>query len=124
VTSLTEAQLRRQNDELRKLVFDLAAMIVRTVAERRALLRTALERRPELANVADLKLRKNISPSELVTQLHDTGMRCAHLSHTVSDPGMAREFESFGAELADLAQRLEAVLADPEASQEGHTPQA
>jgi hypothetical protein len=54
-----------------------------------------------------------MSPSEMVLHLRDAAMLCAQISRASDDSRIGREFESLSIELADVAQRLSTLFADP-----------
>jgi hypothetical protein len=51
-----------------------------------------------------------MSPTEIAPRLRDVATRCAHLSRECADGHIGQEFESLSVELADVAERLEALI--------------
>jgi hypothetical protein len=98
-------QLRRERDGFRDLVVQLCTIILRNLVEQRPL--------PRLYNADTPPLpRQEMSPTEIAPRLREVATRCAHLSRDSADRNIGREFESLGVELADVAERLEALFAD------------
>jgi hypothetical protein len=115
VTSSSEAQLRKENDELRKLIVQLGITTLRAVRESGALLWTVLERRSlrTLPSAMASPLPEEIAPSEMVLYLRDAALQYIRLSRASADSRTAQQFEALSLELADVAQRLKILFDDP-----------
>jgi hypothetical protein len=100
-------RLRREKEDLRDLVVQLSTIVLRNLVEQKRL--------PRLySGAAPPALPPAMSPTEIVPRLREAAMRCAHLSRERADSRIRREFESLSVELADVAERLEALIAgDP-----------
>ena len=110
----TIAQLQKENNDLRDLVVQLSNIILRNVVgATRAL--SQLHSRQNLSSSPS-----TMSPIEIVPRLRDVALLCAHLSRD-SHPNSetARELESLGVELADVAERLAAIFFIPDGDREG-----
>jgi hypothetical protein len=111
----TKPQLRKENDELRKLVVRLGITCLRAVHETEVLLETVLKGSSlrTLPSVTAPLLLEETSPSEIVVHLRDAAMQCIRLSRASGGGRMERGFENLSVELADVAQCLEALFACP-----------
>jgi hypothetical protein len=55
-------------------------------------------------------LPQAMSLTEIAQRLREVAIRCAHQSRERADSPIGQEFESLSVELADVAQRLEALI--------------
>ena len=97
-------QLRREKNDLRELVVQLSTIILRSLVEQRQLPKLYSSEAPPL-------LPQAMSPTEIPSRLREAATRCAHLSRDCTDSNIGQEFESLSVELADVAERLEALIA-------------
>ena len=97
--------MRKQNDELRKLIIDLSIVILKW---------RALEggSSPKLLSTKAPPSPEEMSPSEMVLHLRDAAMQCAQLSRASTDCRVRRESEDLSIKLADIAQRMNTLLID------------
>jgi hypothetical protein len=95
-------QLRTERDGFRDLVVRLSTIVLRNLVEQKRL--------PKLySGEASPPLPESMSLTEIALRLREAAIRCAHLSRERADSPIGQEFESLSVELADVAQRLEAL---------------
>jgi hypothetical protein len=112
MANTTIAQLRTENDDLRKLVIKLGSIVLRNVLEQTELPKPHRLDPPPLLPAA-------LSPNETVLRLRELAVRYAHMSRLCVDRPTAEELDSLSVELAEAAQRMEALFAVPWTDSDG-----
>jgi DNA-binding CsgD family transcriptional regulator len=100
---MTFDQLRRERDGFRDLIVQLSTIILRNVVEQK--------RSPKLYSGEASPLPQPMSLTEIAPGLREAAIRYAHLSRERPDSPIGQEFETLSVELADVAERLETLIA-------------
>jgi hypothetical protein len=102
VTNSKIAELQKENNDLRHLVIQLSKLLVRIVVAQRGVLDIC-------SKEAAQRLLEAMSPDEIAPLLREVSLHCAHASRDCLDDRPAQELEDLSVELADEAQKLEAL---------------
>ena len=103
MSNSTMSQLQKEIDDLRMPVMQLSHIVLSRVFEKSEL--------PNLQKSdAPTPVPPVMSSAETVLQLRELAVRYAHLSRLCADQRAAEEFDGLSAELADAAQRIEALF--------------
>jgi DNA-binding CsgD family transcriptional regulator len=101
---MTYDQLRRERDGFRDLVVQLSTILLTNVVEQKRL--------PKLSSgETSTQPSQAVSLTEIAPRLREAAIRYAHLSRERPDNPIGQEFETLSVELADVAERLETLIA-------------
>ena len=95
-------ELRKEISDLRQLAIQLGQVIFRNIIDRGGVSNIRGEETAPRLLVA-------IPIGEIAALLREVSLHCIHASRDLRGEGAALEFEALGVELADEAQKLEAL---------------